>query len=147
MQEIKFSPLDVERDKDQYIGEFWLNSGAFIFPVQGWRDDVPARLVELAVAFTQAENDGKPSTVTFRDGQHRMLVQRDPVDLTRFRITYADRLEGGLLYREKLVKRDLQAEIARGMKLMLEVCVRRHWSTPASALNEAMDLPGMRRRF
>jgi len=146
MLKLKFSPLDVECDTNGYIGEFWINSGAFIFPIQGWRDDVPARLVDFAGALSQTGTDAKPAVVTLCDAQHRVSLHQDPADPAKLRITYADRVQGGLLYQEKIAHRDLQTEVARGLREMLEVCVRRHWSVPASAITEAMDLPGMRRQ-
>ncbi len=138
------SPWDVVRSSDSYTGEFWLSSGAFSFPVHRWRDDVPARLCELAFALDSVSRSPAMTKVTFGDGQHSVAFGLDVVSPGILKLVYADRVDGGLLYQERADRNHFENEVARAARSMIEVSIRRHWPDPAAALTDALALPGMK---
>lgn len=138
---IHADPWKVISTDEGYDGEFWISSRAFLFPWQGWRDDVPLCLTQMCQALTALEEQSTKSEVRFRGASHLLVIEADATK-GLLRLIYRESGALGMVYQEKVDALALQRQVRTLATDMLGVCVKRRWREPAAHLSDALSALG-----
>lgn len=98
----------------------------------------------MAHALNALTPTSNQSTVVFGEARYTITFELDPADVESLKVIYTDQKSGGLLYQERVNRIHLEKELVRALRSMLEVAIKRRWPEPATAMADAIALPGLK---